>query len=330
MKPRGLPARVLEYVRARDLVRPGDCLLVAVSGGADSLALLDCLLTLHGALGVSLVAGHVDHGLRAASAADADAVATHCRRSGVACRIARTDVRATARDRGMTIEEAGRAERYRLLADLAAASGAGLVATGHTATDQAETVLLRLLRGTGPLGLAAIEPSRGDGVVRPLLCATAEETRGYASERGLPVREDPSNRSRQFLRNRVRLDLLPALRAIEPRVDQHLALLADDSAALASWVRGEARARIVVDADGRISVGRAVLADGGALSAYIVLEAFLAATGAPLGLSRPHVDAVLRLGRFGATGAELHLPRGVTVHVGRDAVVFMAGPPVRR
>lgn len=323
-----LPARVIEYGRSLDLFPKEGTLLVAVSGGADSMVLLDCLVRVRAALGIGLVVGHVDHRLRASSGADAEFVEAHASTLGLRAVVRRADVRAAAQERGRTIEEAARDLRYALLAEMAREVEAGAVATAHTATDQAETVLMRLIRGTGPAGLAGVAPARGDGFIRPLLCATRDEVRRFARDRRLPFREDPTNRDPRFLRNRVRARILPALRRLNPRIEFALSDLADDTRDLNDWI-GRVIARTVLR-DGpeeRRIPASAWFGTARALRPYVVLRAFHDLTGAPLGLSRSHVRAVLGVASSppASPPAVLHLPRDVTVRWDRRGLAMTLG-----
>lgn len=323
-----LPARVLEYGRSLDLFPREGTLLVAVSGGADSMVLLDCLVRVRAALGIGLVVGHVDHRLRASSGADAEFVEVHAGTLGLPAVVRRADVGAVARERGRTIEEAARDVRYALLAEMAREVEAGAVATAHTATDQAETVLMRLIRGTGPAGLAGVEPDRGDGFIRPLLCATRDEVRRFARARRLSFCEDPTNRDPRFLRNRVRTRILPALRRLNPRIDFALSDLADDARDLNDWIGREIAGTVLREGpEERRIPASAWFGAAPALRPYLVLHAFHDLTGAPLGLSRPHVQAVLRVASSPPPSppAALHLPRGVTVRWDRRGLAMTLG-----
>lgn len=192
--------------RRHGMLDDRDRVLVAVSGGADSVALLYVLRELAPRLGLTLHVLHVDHGLRADSPRDADFVRALGRRLGVP-----VDVVAVTVGPG-SLEEAARAARYAALEDAADRLGAERIALGHTADDQAETVLMRLLAGTGPLGLAAIPPVRGR-IIRPLLDVRRPDILAALEHAGLDWVEDPSNRDRRFVRNRLRHDVLPRLDA---------------------------------------------------------------------------------------------------------------------
>ncbi len=215
------------------MVPPGARVLVALSGGPDSVALLAALVELRQALAASVTAAHLNHRLRGA-AADADErlaveVASHL---GVGLRLERLPAGALEHSAG-GLEQAARRARYGFLHAAAAAEGCGRIATGHTRDDQAETVLLRLLRGSGPTGLSGIRAVRGDGVVRPLIDVGRQEVLAYLERRRLPFARDASNQDPRFTRNRIRLELLPLMRRFNPRVAEQLAALGRDLGARA-------------------------------------------------------------------------------------------------
>ncbi len=186
----------------------GERVLVAVSGGADSLALLDLLHELAPGLSLSLEVIHVHHGLRPEADADAELVGRLAADLGLPVHVARVSVPREAPGEGLEAE--ARRARYAALRARAAACGASHIATGHTADDQAETVLMRLLAGAGPRGLAAIAPVRGS-VIRPLLDVRRSQIEAHLRERGLTWAEDATNRDVRFLRNRIRHQVLPVL-----------------------------------------------------------------------------------------------------------------------
>ena len=210
-----LVARVSTYVAEHALIGPGDTIVVAVSGGADSLCLLHVLNDLAPELRCGLHVAHLDHALRDGSADDASYVAEQAAALGWPYVVDRSDVRGAARDQRTSVEVAARRIRYAFLRDVLRASGAAAIATGHTRDDQAETVLLHLLRGSGLNGLAGMRPKRG-AVVRPLLEVSHEETSAHCAALGLRPRDDRSNRSLVYRRNRLRHQALPLLDSIQP------------------------------------------------------------------------------------------------------------------
>ena len=242
MIPQQARAAVLAYAREHDLFRPGP-LLVAVSGGTDSTALLLLLTDLAPELGLLLHVAHFDHRARpAAAAADAAFVAGLAAAAGAPLRIGRAARRPAS-------EDEARRGRYTFLRRAAAEAGATAVATGHTRDDQAETVLLHATRGSGLAGLGGMRPSR-EGVIRPFLTLTRSDTAAICAAAGIVPREDPSNRSLRFARNRVRRRVLPELERINPQAGAALARLADAAAAGSAFLERAAAATLAAALDG--------------------------------------------------------------------------------
>ena len=195
---------------------------MACSGGPDSMALLDALIRLAPPRGWRLEVAHVDHGLRPGSAAEADVVAARSVRAGLVLRRLRVHVRRA----GGSLQDRARRARLDALRAAARSMGATAIALGHTADDQAETVLMRALTSGSPHSLLAM--SERDGVLsRPLLRVWRDEIEAYGRALGLVVFDDPSNRDRRFLRTRVRHDLLPVIEAVLPGARRRLVVLAE-------------------------------------------------------------------------------------------------------
>lgn len=215
---------VLTAVREQRLLAPGDTVLATVSGGADSMTLLHLLLALREELSLAGVeAIHVHHGLRGAEAdRDETFVREQCAAWGVPLTVYHRDVAALARERGGGREEAGRAARYACFEEARAGRPNVKIATAHTRSDQAETVLLHLCRGSGVQGLAGIPAVRG-AVVRPLLGCSRRDIEDYCRACAVPYVTDSTNESTQYRRNAVRRIVLPALRQLNPQIETALA-----------------------------------------------------------------------------------------------------------
>ena len=301
-----LAQRIRESIEREARIQPAARVLVACSGGGDSVALASLLCEMAPAAGWS-VAGllHVNHGLRGASADDDE---VFCRQLanelGVPITVERVDVAARAREERISIEAAGHRIRYELFERMVREGAADLVATAHTRDDQAETVLLRLIRGAGPAGLAGIRPRSGP-VVRPLLDVRRYELRDYLRWRGLSHREDPSNRDERVLRNRVRHRLIPFLAehfspAITDVLARSAAIAGDDG----SWIDEAANAtldRIVQCTEGGLDVDADLLtAAPPAIARRVARHALERAGDRRVGFG--HVE---RLRRLGGTGGAM-------------------------
>jgi tRNA(Ile)-lysidine synthase len=205
----------------RGVIAPGEHVLIACSGGPDSTALLDALARLAPPRRWRLSVAHVDHGLRAGSALEAQMVARLAADRGVAFRAISVHV-----EPGGSLQDRARSARHAALRVEAARIGAGLIALGHTADDQAETVLMRALSGASPAGLPAMA-ERERGLVRPLLRVWREATVAYCAALGIEPLVDPSNADPRFLRSRVRHEVIPALEAVFPGARRRLVVLAE-------------------------------------------------------------------------------------------------------
>lgn len=235
--------KIRAAVRSGGLVQPGETVLAACSGGPDSTALLHLLLELSRDIPFSLAVAHFNHRLRPQAAADEQFVQNMALALELPYYAGRGDVRTSARRLGIGIEDAGRRLRYEFLERAAAEAGAAKIATGHTLNDQAETVLMRILRGTGPTGLAGIPAIRGGAVIRPLLGLRRDEILEYLRDRKLAWRTDDSNRDERFWRNKIRRKLIPYLeRNFAPAVVRSLARLASTSRDEDDFLEEKARA----------------------------------------------------------------------------------------
>ncbi len=298
---------------------PADArLLVACSGGGDSMALLHVLLR----LGCRVIVAHLDHAARDTSAEEADWLAGQCHKLNVPFVFERHTVAKEARQLGHSFEIHARAVRYAFLVRASQQHDCAAIVTGHTASDQAETVLLRLLRGTGPAGLAGVPPlgmHAGVPVLRPLLRLSRDTLRAWLVAEGIDWREDPSNDDLTIPRNRVRYRLLPLLREeYNPAIDDVLARLADVAQVEDEWLRPMAA---TVAGDCVTDDGRLVRAPLAALPEALrrrVLMAWLDRTG--IAADQAHLLALSDFACAAPVGARLSLPGGVFLYAGREFI----------
>jgi tRNA(Ile)-lysidine synthetase-like protein len=322
-------------------------LVVAVSGGPDSLALLHALVRVplrrRGRASrrpFDLRVAYFDHRLRepAQVAAERQFVERQAAALGLPFVAGSGDVRGAARRGGRSIEDAARRCRYAFLAEAAAEAGAAAVAVGHTATDQAETVLLRVLRGTGVAGLGAMDwrsrwplPGPGPALLRPLLGVLREDTVAYCAALGLEPRQDPENDSLRYRRNRVRHELLPVLRRYNPRIITALTGLAQSARETQSLVSGLVDARwadvVRTEAGAVRFICEPLAAVPAPVRAEMLRRAVAMLGDEPLPLARERLHALEALIR-GGRGRVIELPGGLRAEVRRDSLWIERGQPL--
>lgn len=310
----------------------GKTLLVAVSGGGDSLALLYALHQAQAEFDLRLCGAHLNHTLRGAeSDADAAFVAAAFRRLGMPCTLQRADVAAYRRAHRLSMEDAARRARYAFLADAAAQHAAHAVAVAHTADDQAETLLMNIIRGSGLDGLRGMQTldrlaidSAAITLFRPLLGVSRAQTYAYCAALGLQPRQDASNLSLEHTRNRIRLELMPMLERFNPAARDSLLRLARNAAEDADYIRAQTNAvwqDIAHQSDaneGVIALNTQALArQHPAVQSRILRRAVHAVKGSAEGVTRRHILDMRRL-IAGPAGRTLHLPDGILFAVGYD------------
>jgi tRNA(Ile)-lysidine synthase len=263
---------VRRFAQEHDLLPPG-ALVVAVSGGTDSTALLLLLADLAEDLALVLHVAHFDHRARGTGAVDAQFVADLAARVGATIRVGRAE-------RATKGEDDARRARYEFLRRVAAEHNGARIATGHTRDDQAETVLLHAVRGSGIAGLAGMRPER-DGVVRPLLAIGRADTAAVCAAARIEPLEDPTNRSVRYARNRIRRKVMPELEAINPQASAALARLADAAAEVSVSQRSRAEA-LLAAATRNGTIALEALGDDAALREEALALAWERATGQTL------------------------------------------------
>ena len=315
--------KVKKWCRENELFASGDALVLACSGGPDSLALVDVFLQLREEYRLQLKVGHLDHMFRGeASRADAAFVADYCQKNGLDCEVRSVDVPAYAARHGLSDETAAREVRYAFLRELAQGFGGARIATAHHRGDQAETMLLHLFRGAGSRGLTGIRPQAA-GIIRPFLSVTRLEIEAYCRSRELQPRFDATNAETDYRRNRIRLELMPELKknynpALEEALCRTATLLADEhafihAAALAVWPQ----AAVVLAEQVRLNRS-CLLQQARALQRELWRLAIEKLQGDVNGIGFVHMEQLLDFAVRAKAGTVLQLPRGLHLHCRYD------------
>jgi tRNA(Ile)-lysidine synthase len=324
--------KVKAYADKNNMFCNGETVVVAVSGGPDSLCLLEMLKLFSDSLQLKLVVAHLDHCLRPEGRDEAAGIAALAQSLSLPFELSTVDIKAYKEELGVGEEEAGRHARYNLLFEAARKHGAEKIATGHHRDDLAETVLLNVLRGSSVDGMAGILPistRHGFKLIRPLLCLWRSEIEAYCNERGLKPYTDSSNLETDYKRNKVRLELIPHIEEVyNPRVRESLARLAE-MAARDRWFLGRlARLKYkklaqfcgketvfkVQDLNSMPSalLGRVI---------FLALKKYL-----PAGkIAAVHIDQLTALAKNNKTGLTVTLPGDLIAHISYNKMIIMPG-----
>jgi tRNA(Ile)-lysidine synthase len=306
---------VLSLIDEYNMIKHGDSVLCCVSGGADSMCLLHILFSLREKLGITVSAAHFNHNLRGEeSDGDENFVVEYCRKLGVPIYIGSGDVHSEAERTGRGVEETARAMRYDFFYAVAKEQNINRIATAHNADDNLETVLMRIGRGTGLLGLGGIPPVR-DSIIRPLLTLTRASIEDYLLENSIPHREDSTNFSDDYSRNKIRHHVMPVLREINPE---------------ASSVSANMTRLLRKDNDFLTELSRKFLEENykdGYISASALGNAPFSVSSRAIrsicgdGLSYDHVVSILNLAKSKNPSDKLSIP-GMTLRREYDKLVF--------
>ncbi len=311
-----IKGKVLNYINENRMIENGQNIVVGVSGGADSMCLLDILASLQGDLGLSLLVVHIHHGIRGQSAdRDAQFVKIYCQERNIPCVVKRYDVPALATQWGMSHEEAGRRVRYEAFDEALRSMGdeaRGSIAVAHNADDNAETVLLNMFRGSGLKGMTGIRPVR-DSIIRPILCLTRDEIETYNKEHNISYVQDETNFTEEYTRNKIRLGLLPRIKDINPRAGEHINKTAEALSLVDDYMECQAREayqelvtadetgeKLYIEVDGFANLHRAMQLE-------VVKRCIYNVAGRAKDITKQHIDSVLALFQM-TVGRRVSLP----------------------
>lgn len=313
--------QIKKTIKRYNLLEEKERVLVAYSGGLDSSGLLALLLELREEWDIEIFLGHFNHKLRQGAEEDEHFVRDMSRKFSLPLFVGSGDVQSHAKENGLTIEEAGRRLRYDFLKKAAVKIEETKVATGHTMTDQAETLLMRLMRGSGPRGLASIYPVVEGKIIRPLIELEREDIEDYLLKKKIPYRIDESNFDRRFFRNRIRWELIPYIRKnFEPRIVPQLAKLASilqEEEALLDKLGKEKAQRAILEKNDETILELGILTSFPlALKRRVVREFIARLKGDLRDVSFEDIESVLGLGK----GKEFHLRKKIILRREEDRI----------
>lgn len=327
MRDQGIINVAYETIKKYNMLEPGDKVIVGVSGGPDSLCLLYLLNILKSRLNVDLYVAHVNHGIRGTSADEDEKFVVYISKQlKLPVFVKHAKVYEYSIKTGMTVEEAGREVRYTFFKQLMGKLGANKVAVGHNMNDNAETVVLNLLRGSGMEGLKGIEPVR-DFIIRPLIGIKRQDIENYCRELNINPRMDESNTDTAFTRNRVRVELIPYLKEnFNPNVIDSISrtaqLINDENSFLSVLVKDYYSRCLIENEAGKIILSQKEFCKyHNAVKRRVLRMAVEGLKGTTKGVERIHIDSAIDLITQGRTGTWIRIPKDVVVSIEYNQIV---------
>ncbi|UCC66080.1 MAG: tRNA lysidine(34) synthetase TilS [Deltaproteobacteria bacterium] len=321
-------SRVKQTIHHHHMILPGEQLGVAVSGGIDSVVLMDILASLSEELQISLMVLHLNHGIRGEEAErDKRFVQDLSKRYTLPFLAKKVDVPGYMREASLSLQEAARELRYRFFAEAMETHNLDKVALGQSADDQAETVLMRFIKGGGTRGLTGIPYIREGRYIRPLLDIWRKELQGYAEQKGLTFVQDSSNQKRTYLRNRIRHELLPYLREYNPNIKERLRQLAqimgEDNLYLEELAQEVTEGIVKGEREVSIAIPQ-LLSLPSALQVRVLQRSFAHISSGTI-LGYPHLKGILRMVQQGGGSKRITLPRGLGAERVYDTLILRTG-----
>jgi len=309
--------KVKAFVIENNLIQNGDKVLVALSGGPDSVCLINILYELKKTFNIEIAAVHVNHMLRGDEAfKDEEYASDLCDALDIKFFSKRIDINAISKQRGISHELAGREERYKFFKLISKENGYNKIAVAHNANDQAETILMNIMRGTGIEGLCGIRSKREGGIIRPILCLSREEIERYCSANNLNPRIDKSNFENIYSRNKVRLDILPYMKEnfnkdIIDTINRMANLLQIDNDFIEKECHNYYK-RYCTNIDKKLIISREAFSIEKAILTRIIKKALIEFTGKHTNFEMKHVYEIIALAN-NSTNKKISIPNGVVV-----------------
>lgn len=318
-----------ESIKRHEMLSGGETIVVGVSGGVDSIVLLQLLHRFVKTFGGHLVIAHLNHGLRGEEAdRDEDFVCSMARKYGLPFKTRKVNLKSIAGEGGLNIQDAGRKERYSFFADVIKEARGDKIAVGHNADDQAETVMMRVIRGTGVKGLGGVPPVR-DNIIRPLIDFDRQEIESYAQREKIEYIEDSSNRDRKYMRNRIRHEMMPLLKSFNPNICRELgmlSLIARDVDSYLDEMAGRALNDVRCENDGKrdgVLLNRASLSSmPSPVKSKMIFRVLEELSGEAMGFFSTHILDVESLVARGVSGASINLPKRIKAVIEYENVRF--------
>ena len=320
--------KILETISKYNMIKSGEKVVVAVSGGPDSIALLNTLINLKEKLQCELVVAHVNHMIRAVADSETEYVKEFCKSKGIECFVKKIDVISLANEQKIGTEEAGRNVRYEFFDEVFNKVNADKIAIAHNANDNAETVLMNVLRGTGISGLKGIEPVRDNKFIRPLIETERADIEKYCEEMELNPKFDESNKDNTYTRNKIRNVLIPFLKEeFNPSVVEglnRLSSLASQENKYIEEIVNKEYANILVSTDSREIVLK--LKDFNALDEFIkgriILLCVFNLFGSTKGIEKKHIEDIIKLCERNIGNKYLTPNKNIKFFVGQGNIVI--------
>ncbi len=322
--------KVEETIRRHEMLKKGDRVLVGVSGGPDSLFLLQALYNMKDIIGIQLFVANMDHGIRgAASRADSEFVKRFSKKLGLKCAYKKLPLSKKKTAKKLSTEETLREKRYVFFKETAKSLRANVLATGHTMDDQAETVLMRVVKGATIKGLIGILPKRMEGslaVIRPLIDIEKGTILSFLKENGISFRSDHTNNDEKFFRNKVRIKIIPYLCKYNPRLKRSLCLMAESLREDRAFIEEEKRKRDIIRKNGNyVSIKlKDIVVQPRTLQREILRDAMIRSGGLVKKLTYRHWKDMDNFLRFKRKGQSMDLPGGIVLRREEDIISLRA------